>query len=145
VLAEHAHHLTPDSHAYTCGPDGFMAQVKAVVSTVLRDDHIHVEHFVADADDTGRADDTPFTVELDTGEVFEIPVGTSILTVLEANGVEVFKSCEEGICGSCVSGVLDGIPDHRDHCLSTAAKGSNKEIALCVSRALTDKLVIELY
>jgi vanillate O-demethylase ferredoxin subunit len=65
--------------------------------------------------------------------------------VLEENRIEVFKSCEEGICGSCVSGVLEGIPDHRDHCLSAATKASNKEIALCVSRALTDRLVVELY
>jgi vanillate O-demethylase ferredoxin subunit len=143
VLAQHASHLTADSHVYTCGPDGFMAQVAAAVSEILRDDHVHIEHFVADEVDS--AQDQPFTVALDTGEVFEIPVGTSILTVLEENGIEVFKSCEEGICGSCVSGVLDGIPDHRDHCLSAAAKASNKEIALCVSRALTDRLVVELY
>lgn len=143
VLAEHAGHLTPDSHVYTCGPNGFMAQVAAVVSAVVGDDHLHIEHFVAD--DVESAEDTPFTVELDTGEAYEVPAGTSILAVLEENGIEVFKSCEEGICGSCVSGVLDGIPEHRDHCLSAAAKASNKEIALCVSRALTDRLVIELY
>jgi vanillate O-demethylase ferredoxin subunit len=143
VLAEHARCLTPESHVYTCGPDGFMAQVTAAFSAVVGDDHIHVEHFIAD--DVDSADDTSFTVELDTGEAFEIPVGRSILSVLEENGIEVFKSCEEGICGSCVSGVVDGIPDHRDHCLSASVKASNKEIALCVSRALTDRLVIELY
>jgi len=143
VLAEHACRLTSDSHVYTCGPDGFMAQVTAAVSAVVGNDHIHVEHFIAD--DVDSANDTPFIVELDTGEAFEVPVGRSILAVLEENGIEVFKSCEEGICGSCVSGVLDGIPDHRDHCLSEAAKASKKEIALCVSRALTDRLVIELY
>ena len=37
------------------------------------------------------------------------------------------------------------IPDHRDHCLSEADKAAGKDIALCVSRALSDKLVIELY
>lgn len=142
-LAEYVGYLTPESHVYTCGPEGFMAQVAAAVSGIVADDHVHIEHFVAEQVDTTH--DTGFTVELDTGEVYEIPADKSILTVLEENGIEVFKSCTEGICGSCVSGVLDGIPDHRDHCLSAAEKASNKEMALCVSRARTDRLVIELY
>jgi vanillate O-demethylase ferredoxin subunit len=83
-------------------------------------------------------------VELDTGEEFEIPAGRSILSVLEENGIEVFKSCEEGVCGSCVSGVLDGVPDHRDNCLSAADKATNDQMALCVSRSRTARLKIEL-
>lgn len=135
--------LTADSHVYTCGPDGFMDAVADAARSVVGDDHVHIEHFTAtELDTTG---DTPFTVELDTGEVFEIPAEKSVLEVLEENGVEVFKSCTEGICGSCVSGVLEGIPDHRDQCLSAADKATNTEMALCVSRALTERLVIELY
>ncbi|WP_284990602.1 2Fe-2S iron-sulfur cluster binding domain-containing protein [Arthrobacter sp. efr-133-TYG-120] len=87
----------------------------------------------------------PFDLQLDTGQSFEIPADRSILSVLEENGIEVFKSYEEGVCGSCVSGLLEGIPDHRDHRLSEADKAAGKDIALCVSRALSDKLVIELY
>lgn len=135
--------LTTDSHVYTCGPDGFMDSVANVARPVVGDDHVHIEHFTAaELDTTG---DTPFTVELDTGEVFEIPAEKSVLEVLEENGVEVFKSCTEGICGSCVSGVLKGLPDHRDQCLSAGDKAANREMALCVSRALTERLVIELY
>ena len=135
--------LSRDSHVYTCGPDGFMSTVAEAAGPVVGEDHVHIEHFTAiEVDTTG---DTPFTVELDTGEVFEVPADRSVLEVLEENGVEVFKSCTEGICGSCVSGVLDGTPDHRDQCLSAADKAANKEMALCVSRALTERLVIELY
>jgi ferredoxin-NADP reductase len=133
--------LTPDSHVYTCGPPGFMDQVTSVFAPTVGADHVHVEHFVATETDTSA--DTPFTVELDTGEVFEVPTGRSILSVLTEHGVEVFKSCEEGICGSCVSGVLDGTPDHRDNCLTAADRES--QMALCVSRALTGRLTIELY
>ncbi|MER5748865.1 PDR/VanB family oxidoreductase [Streptomyces sp. NPDC002088] len=143
LLAGVAQGLTPVSHVYTCGPQGFMDQVTSVFAAVVGAEHVHVEHFVATEVDTSG--DRPFTVELDTGEVFEVPVGKSILAVLEENGLEVFKSCEEGICGSCVSGVLDGTPDHRDHCLSVADKASGTQIALCVSRALSEKLVVELY
>jgi ferredoxin-NADP reductase len=135
--------LTPADHVYTCGPQGFMEQVTSLCAPTVGEDHVHVEHFVAAEIDTSG--DKVFTVELDTGEVFEIPPGSSILSVLEDNGIQVFKSCEEGICGSCVSGVLAGTPDHRDNCLADADKAAGDQMALCVSRALSDKLVIELY
>lgn len=135
--------LTPGAHVYTCGPDGFMEQVTAEFAPVVGEEHVHVEHFTATEVDTSG--DKPFTVELDTGEVFEIPPDKSILAVLNDNDIEVFKSCEEGICGSCVSGVLEGTPDHRDNCLSTADRATGDQMALCVSRALSERLQIELY
>ncbi|MEU6266658.1 PDR/VanB family oxidoreductase [Saccharopolyspora shandongensis] len=143
LLADVAANLAPSAHVYTCGPKGFMDQVTEVFAPAVGADHVHVEHFTATEVDTSS--DAPFTVELDTGEVFEIPADRSILSVLTESGVEVAKSCEEGICGSCVSGVLDGAPDHRDNCLSAADKAAGDQMALCVSRALSDKLVIELY
>ena len=143
VLASIGPRLSSASHVYTCGPAGFMEQVTDVLAPVVGQEHVHIEHFVpVDVDTSG---DQPFTVELDTGETFLVPTDRSILSVLEENGIEVFKSCEEGICGSCVSGVLEGTPDHRDNCLSAADRSAGKEMALCVSRALTDRLVIELY
>ncbi|WP_027941273.1 PDR/VanB family oxidoreductase [Amycolatopsis taiwanensis] len=143
VLADVVPALTPSSHVYTCGPEGFMDQVASVFAPVVGEDHVHVEHFVAAEIDTSG--DQPFTVELDTGEVFEVPADKSILSVLTENGIEVFSSCEEGTCGSCVSGLLEGKADHRDNCLSVADKAGGDQIALCVSRALSDRLVIELY
>ncbi|WP_206796066.1 PDR/VanB family oxidoreductase [Amycolatopsis sp. MtRt-6] len=143
LLKEVTSRLTPASHVYTCGPDGFMAQVSAVFAPVVGEDRVHIEHFVAAGIDTSG--DQPLTVELDTGEVFDVPAGKSILAVLTENGIDVFKSCEEGICGSCVSGVLDGVPDHRDQCLSAAEKAAGDQMALCVSRALGERLKIELY
>jgi ferredoxin-NADP reductase len=143
VLAGVAAGLTATGHVYTCGPQGFMDQVTVAFAPVVGEEHVHVEHFTAAEIDTSA--DRPFTVELDTGEVFPIPADRSILSVLTDNGIDVFKSCEEGICGSCVSGVLEGTPDHRDNCLSASDKATGNQMALCVSRALTDKLVIELY
>lgn len=135
--------LTSRSHVYTCGPAGFMQQVAEVFGPLVGEAHVHIEHFTGtEVDATG---DKAFTVELDTGEAFDVPAGRSILSVLEENGIEVFKSCEEGVCGSCVSGLLEGTPDHRDHCLSAADKAAGNQIALCVSRALTDRIVIELF
>jgi ferredoxin-NADP reductase len=143
VLRAHAAGLTAASRVYTCGPDGFMDQVTATLAPIVGADHVHVEHFVATEVDTSG--DQPFVVELDTGEEFEVPADRSILSVLDENGIEVFKSCEEGVCGSCVSGVLEGVPDHRDSCLSAADRAADDQMALCVSRARTARLKIELY
>ncbi len=135
--------VTKKSHVYTCGPVGFMNAVEEVFAPVVGEHSVHIEHFEAEAIDTSG--DIAFQVELDTGEEFDIPADKSILSVLEENGIEVFKSCEEGICGSCVSGLLEGVADHRDNCLSKAEKEAGEQIAICVSRAKTPKLVIELY
>lgn len=143
LLSAVAAGLTCAGRVYTCGPEGFMEQVTSVFAPVVGEDHVLIEHFAATEVDTSG--DQAFTVELDTGEVFEIPADESILSVLEKNGIDVFTSCEEGICGSCVSGVLEGTPDHRDNCLSAADRASGTQIALCVSRARSDRLVIELY
>lgn len=142
VLDRVAATLTRNSAVYTCGPAGFMATVADIVTPVVGAANVHTEHFEATALDTSG--DTAFTVELDTGESFEIPADRSILSVLEENGIDVFKSCEEGICGSCVSNVIEGEPEHRDNCLSAADKAAGDQIALCVSRATSRKLVIEL-
>lgn len=134
--------LTRDSAVYTCGPIGFMETVAEIVTPVVGETNLHTEHF--EATEVDNSGDTAFTVELDTGESFEIPADRSILSVLEDNGIDVFKSCEEGICGSCVSNVLDGEPEHRDNCLSAADKAAGNQMALCVSRSKSPKLVIEL-
>lgn len=142
VLDAVAATLTRTSAVYICGPAGFMETVAGVVTPVVGETNIHVEHFEAAEVDTSG--DTAFTVELDTGESFEIPADRSILSVLEENGIDVFKSCTEGICGSCVSNVLEGEPEHRDNCLSAADKAAGNQMALCVSRSKSRKLVIEL-
>ncbi|MGV0990745.1 MAG: PDR/VanB family oxidoreductase [Mycobacterium sp.] len=143
VFAGMAAGLHAQTHVYTCGPEGFMDQVVAAFTPAVGAERIHLEAFTPKVVDSSN--DTAFTVELESGEVFEIPADRSILDVLEEAGCEVYRSCGEGICGSCVSGVLEGVPDHRDNCLSEKVKAGNTEMALCVSRALTDKLVIELY
>ncbi|MCD2190551.1 PDR/VanB family oxidoreductase [Actinomycetospora soli] len=132
--------LSASSHVYTCGPQGFMDAVRAAAAPVVGAGHVHVEAFVAAAVDSSA--DRSFTVELDTGEEFEIPADRTILSVLEENDVEVFTSCTEGVCGSCVSGLLAGEADHRDSCIPASERG--ERIALCVSRARSDRLVIEL-
>ena len=54
------------------------------------------------------------------------------------------SDCREGICGTCIVEVLDGVPEHRDNCLSNKEKASNKQICACVSRALSARLVLDI-
>ncbi|GAB2627687.1 PDR/VanB family oxidoreductase [Prescottella soli] len=135
--------LTGASHVYTCGPEDFMARVRTLAEPAVGEDHVHVEHFEAAAPVDTDAD-VPFELELDTGEVFEIPVGASIAEVLEANDIEIDTSCREGICGTCVLDVLGGTPDHRDNCLTVGEKKAGDRIAACVSRARSPRLIVEL-
>lgn len=135
--------LSAASHVYTCGPQGFMERVRDSATTVIPEDNIHIEHFQA-GEPVDTDGDTPFEVELDD-EVYEVPVGQSIVQVLASNGVEVDTSCQEGICGTCIMGVLKGEPDHRDQCMSSSEKKANDQIAACVSRSKSPRLVLELF
>lgn len=135
--------LTGASHVYTCGPQGFMDRVRELASSIIPEANVHIEHFQA-GDPADTAADTPFEVELDD-EVYEVPVGKSIVQVLEDNGIDVDTTCQEGICGTCIMGVLKGEPDHRDQCMSSSEKKANDQIAACVSRSKSPRLVLEIF
>jgi ferredoxin-NADP reductase len=142
VLAAHLLTLPADAHVYTCGPRGFMDRVAALAARALPVDHIHRELFQAgELPPAGES----FEVELDTGEVYTVPPDKSIAEVLEQHGVPLETSCREGICGTCVLRVVEGEPDHRDHCLSAREKAAGDQIAACVSRAKSPRLVVELW
>lgn len=68
----------------------------------------------------------------------------SIADVLERNGYEIYRSCAQGICGSCITPVLAGIPDHGDHMQSEQERASNEQINVCCSRSLTPELELDV-
>jgi phthalate 4,5-dioxygenase reductase component len=76
-----------------------------------------------------------------SGRVIEVPVGTTILEALRAGGLDVPSSCESGTCGTCRTGLIAGEADHRDLVLSDDERARN--IMVCISRALSDELVID--
>jgi tetrachlorobenzoquinone reductase len=90
---------------------------------------------------TGKA----FSVVLArTGRAVEVGKGDSILDVLLLEGLDVPYSCQQGVCGSCETRVLAGIPDHRDLLLSETEQAANKIMMICCSRSLTDTLTLDL-
>ena len=78
------------------------------------------------------------------GRRVEVPPDCSIAAALIRAGVDVPLSCEQGVCGMCMTRVIDGIPDHRDDVLSEAERASNGVILPCVSRAKSALLTLDL-
>lgn len=70
--------------------------------------------------------------------------GDSILDALLDAGVDVSFSCTEGVCGTCETRVIDGIPDHRDSFLTDEEKAENSKIMVCCSRSKSPVLTLDL-
>ncbi|TYL94850.1 oxidoreductase [Bradyrhizobium rifense] len=132
-----------DAHIYVCGPAGMIEAVRAaaLARTILAD-HMHYELFKAEQP---SSPDKPFEVELkSSGQVVSVAAGQTIIQALEAAGHDVLYDCQRGDCGICQCGVIAGVPDHRDVILSDDEKASNKVMQICVSRAKSERLVLDL-
>jgi len=134
----------PDTHLYVCGPQGFIEHVLGSAKALgWPPAQLHVEYFGAAAIDTGG--DRPFDVKLaSSGRVVTIPAGTTVIKVLAEQGVQIPYSCEEGVCGTCLTRVLEGVPDHRDMYLTEDEQAANDQFTPCCSRARTPLLVLDL-
>jgi vanillate O-demethylase ferredoxin subunit len=132
-----------DAHIYACGPAGMIEAVKSRASASgVQANRIHYELFKAQP---AISPNTPFDVELrSTGQVIRVEADQTIIHALEQAGVEVLYDCQRGDCGICQCGVMSGIPDHRDVILSDDEKASNKVMQICVSRAKSERLVLDL-
>ena len=128
------------AHVWCCGPAPLMEEVRGVTGHWPQS-AIHFEDFATDAG-AARADDKPFTVRhAETGETVEIPAGQTILDTLRAAGHKTPSSCESGTCGTCKTVLVSGEADHRDMVLTDEEKQGH--IMICVSRALSDELVLK--
>jgi len=108
----------------------------------LPEDRVHVEYF---AGVEAPATDGGYTVELaKSGRSFEIHEGKTILDTLLDEGFDIPFSCMEGVCGSCETTVLEGLPDHRDLILSDSEKAANRTMMICCSGSKGGKLVLDL-
>lgn len=129
------------AHIYCCGPRPLMDAVKDMTGH-WPSNQVHFEDFGSDLV-RPREDDVPFMIRLArSGDVFEVPVGTTILEVLRAYGRPMPSSCESGTCGTCRTGLISGDVDHRDMVLSPGER--SKAVMICVSRAKSGELVLDL-
>ncbi|WP_382160557.1 PDR/VanB family oxidoreductase [Hydrogenophaga sp. ANAO-22] len=132
------------AHLYLCGPAGFMDTVLAVAARHWPPGQVHLEHFAAPTT-ASEAADSAFEVRLARGaRTVTVPAHMTIVDALREQGVAVETACEQGICGTCVTPVLEGEVDHRDGFLTDTEKAQGDCIALCVSRARGPFLTLDL-
>lgn len=135
---------SPDSgrHLYVCGPNGFMDFVtNAATNQGWSQNCVHLERFGAEV----NTDGAPFTVvAAKSGKTFDVAPGQTIAEQLNAHGINVQVSCQSGVCGTCLTPVVEGMPDHRDLVQTDTEKASNAKITVCCSRSKTRKLVLDV-
>lgn len=79
-----------------------------------------------------------------SGRTLTVPPGETILDILLDAGINVSFSCSEGICGTCETKLIDGIPYHRDSFLTEQEKAANSKIMICCSRSKSPVLTLDL-
>lgn len=134
----------PQAHLYVCGPTGFMDHILQTARSLgWAETRLHREYFTAAPVD--HAADDAFSVKIaSSGLILEIPANKTALETLIDNGFDIPMSCEQGICGTCLTGVLDGLPDHRDQFQTEEEQARNDQFTPCCSRARTPILVLDL-
>ncbi len=136
----------PGAHIelYLCGPAGFMQWIEESARELgWEASRLHREHFAAAPRDA-NADGT-FEVQLaSNGALIRVAAGQTVLAALREAGVDLPASCEQGICGTCLTRVLDGEPEHRDLYLSEEEQAANDCFTPCCSRSRSPRLVLDL-
>ncbi len=137
---------TPEegTHLYVCGPGGFMGAVlDAARERGWPEDRLHYEFFAGQA--TTSDGDSPFVVKIaSTGQLVDVPADVSVVQALAGAGIDLPVACEQGICGTCLTRVLAGQPDHRDLFLSSDEQDNEGQFTPCCSRSKTPMLVLDL-
>lgn len=143
VAAEILANRPPDTQLFICGADWWQDPIikHAKETSGFKAECIHSERFTAKL--SGPVLDKVFNVTVkSSGRVLTIPGDQDTATYLNDNGVFVPTSCEQGMCLSCKTKVLEGEPDHRDQALQEADKAQGFFLP-CISRGKTD-LVLDL-
>nr|WP_271213018.1 PDR/VanB family oxidoreductase [Rhodococcus wratislaviensis]GLK39935.1 ferredoxin [Rhodococcus wratislaviensis] len=131
----------PSAQVYCCGPEPLLAAVETALGHADWQ-RLHLERF---RPRTVVASDRDFTVKIaSTGATIRVGEGQSIVDALEDVGITVETSCREGTCASCETSVIEGEVCHRDSVLSVSEREQSVSIMLCVSRARSDLLVLDL-
>ncbi|WKG04917.1 PDR/VanB family oxidoreductase [Mycolicibacterium sp. HK-90] len=134
--------VRPGVKIYACGPAELLSALQEAVGHWPADS-LHLERFKPRK--RAPVDDKPVEVVCAaSGKTVDVEADQSILTALDRAGVKVPSSCRSGICGSCETAVLDGVPDHRDDILSETERSANDRMYICVSRAQTPRLVLDV-
>jgi ferredoxin-NADP reductase len=134
--------VEPGTLVYCCGPEPLL---KGVQEGLPDEGCLRLERFKApDPVAPPEGGDQPFDIICNSGKRVHVPVGTTALAALEGAGFSMPNSCTEGICGTCETKVLAGVVDHRDFLLTDDEKAAQNTMFICVSRALTPELTLDI-
>jgi vanillate O-demethylase ferredoxin subunit len=133
----------PRTHVYACGPAGFMDAVRdCALAQGWDSSRVHREHFAAPA---GAPPARPFDIRIaSSGAIVHVPAELSALEALARHGIKLPMACGQGLCGTCITPVLEGEPEHRDLCLDEAKRARNDCMTPCCSRARGASLTLDL-
>ncbi len=131
-----------NTQLYICGPAPYMTRIRAqAIQIGLDPKQIRQEQFGPEI----NADKDPFEIIAARSKCrFTVHSGQTILSVLEAAGIQVQTSCRNGVCGSCLTPVLAGVPEHRDFVQTDDEKARNHQITVCCSRAKSKMLTLDI-
>lgn len=132
------------THLYVCGPKGYMDAVLGTARAAgWPESQLHYEFFGAEV---AKSDsDAGFEIRLaSSGRIIMVPKDQTVTQALAAAGVEVMVSCEQGVCGTCLTRVLEGVPEHKDSYLTPEEQAANDQFTPCCSRSKTPQLVLDL-
>lgn len=143
VLADVLGGVDPDTLVYCCGPEPLL---KGVEENLADPSCLRLERFKApEPIAPPEGGDRPFDIVCaGSGKRVHVPVGTTALDALEQAGFAMPSSCTEGICGTCETKVLAGTVDHRDFLLTDDEKEAQNTMFVCVSRALSPELTLDV-
>lgn len=132
-----------DGDLYCCGPEPMLDAVLDA-GRQLRGGTIHFERFAAAAA-IDTAPKREFEIRIaSTGQRLPVSADETILDVLRGAGHPVEFGCSEGLCGACMVDVIEGEIDHRDGVLSPEEQQANACMCICVSRAKSPVLTLDL-
>ena len=133
-----------EKQLYVCGPVVFIDYVVATAKNLgWNSEQIHVEYFGAAVQDASG--DVGFEIKIaSTGQTYRVGADENIVQVLKSHGIEILTSCEQGVCGTCITRVLEGQPDHRDMYFTDEERIKNDQFTPCCSRSISKTLVLDL-
>jgi ferredoxin-NADP reductase len=135
--------LPAGTAVYCCGPAGMLEAVERACAALPVPVDLHTERFTSAAADSALR--TAFEVELRrSGVTVVVPADRSILDVVVETIGDVPFSCAEGICGTCETAVLEDVPEHHDQLLSAEERAAGRTMMICVGRARSPRLVLDL-
>ncbi|MDQ0000742.1 PDR/VanB family oxidoreductase [Pseudarthrobacter sulfonivorans] len=128
---------------YCCGPESLLQDVESACET-WPVSAIRTERFTPRTVEPGTVDES-FEVEFSaSGVTVSVPPDKSILQCATEAGLYAPSSCGEGTCGTCETAIILGHADHRDSLLSQTERNADEVMMICVSRAKTPRLVLDL-